>query len=186
MNFRNLIESPRTRLDATAGMVDGILTALILAAGHLLRQSGGATIDLGLRVGTASAVTTLFVFFVAHYAELRAELARAEHTLSLLAHGKLVATRLGRRSFLRALGGAFVAALCGFVGSLVPIALCASLPPPPWLGIGATILLLGLLGALLARSFYGPIYLWALIMGWHCPRLYRHAIEYHRRGLGRK
>lgn len=163
MNFRNLIESPRVRLDATAGVVDGILTALTLAAGRLLRPGGGATLDLGLRVGLASALTTLFVFFVAHYAELRAELTRAEHTLSLLSHGKLVATRLGRRSFFNALGGAGVAAFCGFIGAMAPLLLCATLSRP-LLGIGATIVLLGLLGALLARSFYGPIYLWALIM----------------------
>ncbi|MGH6819000.1 MAG: hypothetical protein ACREC1_09540 [Methylovirgula sp.] len=57
-----------------------------------------------------------------------------------------------------------MAAVCGFVGSLVPLALCASLPQPSWIGLAATIALLGILGAVLARSFYGPTYLWAIIM----------------------
>jgi predicted membrane protein (TIGR00267 family) len=164
MSFRNWIESPSTRLDATAGVVDGILTSLMLAAGRLLQAGGGASIGLGLRVGVASALTTLFVFFVAHYSELRAELTRAEHQLSLLSHGKLVATRLGRRSLRQALAGACVASLCGFIGSMAPLLLCASLPEPHWIGLAATIALLGILGALLAKSFYGPIYLWAGIM----------------------
>ncbi len=164
MNFRKWIENPSIRLDATAGVVDGILTSLTLAAGHLLQSGGGASIGLGVRVGVASALTTLFVFFVAHYSQLRAELTRAEHQLSLLSHGKLVATRLGRRSLRRALEGACVASLCGFIGSMVPLLLCAGLPPPPWIGIAATIVLLGILGVALARSFYGPIYLWAIIM----------------------
>jgi VIT1/CCC1 family predicted Fe2+/Mn2+ transporter len=164
MSFRKWIEGPRTRLDATAGVVDGILTSLTLAAGHLLRPGGGASIGLGVRVGVATALTTLFVFFVAHYSELRAELTRAEHQLSLLSHGKLVATRLGRRSLRSAAAGACVASLCGFAGAIVPLALCASLPPPPWIGMAATIALLGVLGAVLARSFYGPIYLWAILM----------------------
>jgi predicted membrane protein (TIGR00267 family) len=164
MKFRAWIESSRTRLDATAGLVDGILTALTLAAGHLLGPGGGASIGLGVRVGVASALTTLFVFFVAHYAELRGELTRAEHQLSLLSHGKLVATRLGRRSLRQAIAGACVAAACGFIGSMAPLVLCASLPSPQWLGIAATIVLLGILGALLAKSFYGPVYLWIGIM----------------------
>jgi predicted membrane protein (TIGR00267 family) len=162
MNFRVWLESPRTRLDITAGMVDGVLSALTLAAGRLLKPGAALSVDLAVRVGAATALTTLFVFFVAHYAELRAELVRAERQLNLLSHGKLAGGRLGLRAIEEAAAGSVVAALCGFVGAMIPLLLCLSCPGPRWVGIAATILLLGLLGALLARSIHGAAPLWSV------------------------
>ena len=154
---------PRNRLDIVAGFVDGILNALTLAAGKLL-DGGGADLMLAVRVGAASGLTTVFVFFVAHYAELRADLSRAERQLNLTAHGKLATSRLGRRALLRSIGGAALASVCGVLGSVVSLLLCVWLPRPPWLGVAGDIGLLGLLGALLARSFQGRSWFWAILI----------------------
>jgi VIT1/CCC1 family predicted Fe2+/Mn2+ transporter len=164
MSIRGWLESPRTRLDITAGMVDGILTALTLASGRLLKPGEGASLDLALRVGAATAITTLFVFFVAHYAELRAEITRAERELNLLSHGKLAAGALGRRAVEEAVAGSSLAGLCGLAGAMVPLVLCHVLPSPRWLGLAATVVLLGALGALIARSFHGSSLLWAVLL----------------------
>jgi len=161
MRLWRWLAQPRNRLDIVAGFVDGILNALILAAGKLL-GGGGADLMLALRVGAASGLTTVFVFFVAHYAELRADLWRAERQLNLTAHGKLAASRLGRRALLQSLGGAALAAICGVAGSVVSLLLCVWLPQPAWLGVAADIALLGLLGAVLARSFRGNAWFWAV------------------------
>jgi hypothetical protein len=40
----------------------------------LLNSPDGVDFDLALRVGVATGLTTVFVFFIAQYAELRAEL----------------------------------------------------------------------------------------------------------------
>ena len=151
----------RNRLDIVAGFVDGILNALTLAAGRLL-GGGGADLSLALRVGAATGLTTIFVFFVAHYAELRADLARAENELNLMSHGQLASSSLGRRALLQSLGGGALAAVCGVGGSTVSLLLAVWLSRPAWAGIAADILLLGLLGALLARSFRGSSPIWAL------------------------
>jgi predicted membrane protein (TIGR00267 family) len=161
MRLPDWLVSSRTRLDVTAGLVDGILNALTLAAGHLVKSGGGATLDLALRVGAATGLTTVFVFFVAHYAELRAELVQAEKELNLTYHGHLAASRLGRRAIQEAVTGALVAAGCGLVGSLVPLMLCALLPGNGIAGLSVTIGLLGMLGAVLARSFHGSSLFWA-------------------------
>ncbi|CAM5281251.1 hypothetical protein ATER59S_00402 [Aquamicrobium terrae] len=158
------LENPRRRLDIAAGVVDGILNALTLAAGTLLKSGHPATIQLAFRIGVASALTTLFVFFVAHYAELRAELDRAERQLNLLSHGPLVSSRLGRKAMAEALGGACVAAVCGFAGSLIPLVFCVFLPGPPWVGIAFTIAILGAMGAALAKSFHGSPLSWTLVI----------------------
>lgn len=142
-------------------MVDGVLNALILAAGSLLKPTGGMGFGLAWRVGAASALTTLFVFFVAHYAELRAELIRAEKQLNLSSHGRLAASRLGSRALHEAAAGAALAAICGLIGATFPLLLGLILPGPGWVGLCVTILFLGFLGAVLAHSFYGSILFWS-------------------------
>lgn len=160
MKLRRWLADPRTQLDIVAGLVDGILNALTLAAGHLI-HGGGADLMLIVRVAAATGLTTVFVFFMAHYAELRAELARAERELSLSSHGKLAASQLGRRAARDAVSGAIVAALCGIAGSSLSLLLCVWLANPAWLVLVADLALLGLLGALLARSFHGSPLVWS-------------------------
>jgi len=164
MSFRDWIEQPSARLDTTAGFVDGILNALTLASGKLLASAEAPTANLALRVGAATAATTLFVFFVAHYAERRSELVHAEKELSLVAHGQLARGALGRRALKDAFAAAVLAAVCGLAGAMVPLLLCFVLPAPRWLGVALTIALLGGLGTVLARSFHGDAKYWALAL----------------------
>ena len=100
MSVVNFIRDPSNRLDVVAGLIDGILNALTLAAGQLVHAGGeGATLSLALRVSVAAGATTIFVFFIAHYAQLRLDLIRHERELNFTEHGKLAATRLGHRVF---------------------------------------------------------------------------------------
>lgn len=72
MKVFDFVRHPNNRLDIVAGLIDGILNALTLAAGRLIHTGGeGATQSLALRVSVAAGATTIFVFFVAHYAQLR-------------------------------------------------------------------------------------------------------------------
>jgi len=163
MRAVDLIRHPNNRLDVVAGLIDGILNALALAAGRLMHAGGeGATLSLALRVSIAAGATTIFVFFVAHYAELRLELVRHERELNFTAHGRLAATHLGHRVFLESLYKAMLAASFSLAGALFPLILCSLLPSPSWLGLAITILALGILGALLAKTFYGSPLLWGI------------------------
>lgn len=153
------------RLDLVAGLTDGILTALTLTAGRLLGDSGGITLDLAFRLATAAASSALFIMFVAHYADVRGELVRAEKQLSLTAHGRLAASRLGRAALRSAAAGALIATACSFAGSLVPLLLGVILPTPRWVGPALTIALLGVLGAVIGRSVYGNPWVWAPALG---------------------
>jgi predicted membrane protein (TIGR00267 family) len=156
--------TPGHRLDIVAGFVDGILNALTLAAAKLLEPSGGASPLLAMKIGIATACTTMFVFFVAHYADLRTELVRAERELNLLSHGQLATTRLGRQVLRESCSAALVASFCGFVGATVPLLLILLVPGPPILGLAITIVLLGILGVGLAQSFFGSPLAWALTL----------------------
>jgi VIT1/CCC1 family predicted Fe2+/Mn2+ transporter len=163
MKVIELVRDPNNRLDIVAGIIDGILNALALAAGRLLQSGGdGATIGLALRVSIAAGATTVFVFFVAHYAQLRLELVRHERELNFMAHGRLAATALGRGVFVEALYKAMLAAFFSLAGALFPLILCTLLPSPPWLGLFITIVALGALGAMLAKTFYGSPWRWAV------------------------
>jgi predicted membrane protein (TIGR00267 family) len=156
--------SPRTRLDLVAGVVDGVLTALVLTAARLLEPEGSVSVSLALRISAAAGATTVFVFFVAHYADLRTSLIRAERQLNVLRHGRLARSRLGRQVFYEALAGATLAACSSVIGALLPMLAVVTLPDPPWLGCALTIVVLGALGVLLARSFYGSTVRWALAL----------------------
>jgi predicted membrane protein (TIGR00267 family) len=161
MRFRAWLASPQARLDVVAGTIDGILNALILAAGHVLNGDDQASAALAWRVGAAAALTTLFVFFVAHYAQFRADLVHKARQLNLRSHGRLATTRLGRQVLEEALTGATIAAACGFVGASFPLLLSSCLPGPGWIALAVAVAALGLLGAALARSFYGSVVLWS-------------------------
>jgi VIT1/CCC1 family predicted Fe2+/Mn2+ transporter len=161
MTAFDLVRHPNNRLDVVAGLIDGMLNALALAAGRLLYAGGeGATISLALRVSVAAGATTIFVFFVAHYAQLRLELVRHERELNFTTHGRLAATSLGRRVFFESLHKALVASGFSLAGALFPLIICTLVRSPSWLGLAITIVSLGGLGALLAKTFYGSPRIW--------------------------
>jgi VIT1/CCC1 family predicted Fe2+/Mn2+ transporter len=165
MTAIDFIRHPSNRLDVVAGLIDGILNALALAAGRLTHTGGeGATLSLALRVSIAAGATTIFVFFVAHYAQLRLELVRHERELNFTEHGRLAATSLGRRIFHESLQKALLACGFSFAGALFPLILCTLLPTPAWLGLAITIAALGGLGALLAKTIFGSPTIWGITL----------------------
>ena len=90
-------------LPLVLGVTDGILNALTLAAGAVLRSSAGVSVSLALRVGCAALVTAAFTMFIADYAERRAHLVRSSRQLNLTEPGRLAATQLGRQAAVVAL-----------------------------------------------------------------------------------
>jgi predicted membrane protein (TIGR00267 family) len=158
------LSQPEHRLDLVAGLSDGILTALILSAGKLLNSDEAVSVGLALRVATVATLTGGFVFFVAHYADLRSELVRAERQLNLLSHGRFASTRLGRAALHDAFASALIVSTCSFLGALIPLMASVLVPRPTWVGIAIAIGTLALLGIFLAKVVYGSPVRWALVL----------------------
>lgn len=78
------------------GFIDGIMNALALTAGSILRSDRPVTGELAVQISLFAATTGLFVIFVSGYVDLRAALVRAARQLNLTESGRLAATRLGR------------------------------------------------------------------------------------------
>lgn len=150
-------------LPPVLGLTDGILTALALAAGAILRGAG-VGIDLAMRVGVVSGVTAAFTLFVADYADRRAHLVRASKQLNLTAPGRLAATSLGRVIVRESTFAALVAALASFVGAAVPLLLAAALPVLPWVALAFAIVLLGVLGGGIGAMLRTGRVRWAIAM----------------------
>jgi predicted membrane protein (TIGR00267 family) len=158
---------PKHRLDLVAGCCDGILTALTLAAGRLIDADAVMGIGLALRVAAAAAVSSAFMFFVAHYAQLRSELFEAERQLNLTTHGRLVRSRLGRSIVLDSVTGALAASICSFCGALLPLIVGVLMPIARWLAIATALVALAVLGWGLALTVHGRPLRWAggLVLG---------------------
>jgi predicted membrane protein (TIGR00267 family) len=152
------------RLDLVAGLCDGILTALILAAGKLLNGGESVNVGLAMRVALAATLTGGFAFFVARYADLRSELVRAERQLNLRSHGRFASSRLGRAVLREAGLGALIISVCSFLGALLPLIISAMLPRPTWMGVAVAIGTLALLGIFLAKAVYGSSVRWASVL----------------------
>jgi predicted membrane protein (TIGR00267 family) len=152
----------KNRLDFVAGLSDGILTALILAGGSLVHAGSAMSLGLALRVATAAAVAGAFIFFAAHYADLRSELVQAERQLNLRSHGRFATTQLGKAVLRESVVSALIDSVCTFIGALIPLS--ASMIPyaPAWLGAAVAIAALALLGVLLGKAVYGSPLRWAL------------------------
>jgi predicted membrane protein (TIGR00267 family) len=154
----------KKRLDFVAGLSDGILTALILAGGTLLQAYSSMSWSLSLRVAAAAAITGAFIFFVAHYADLRSELVHAERQLNLLSHGRFATTQLGKAVLRESMVSAVINSVCTFIGAL--IRLSASMIPhgPTWLGAAVGIGALALLGFFLGRATYSNPVRWVVAL----------------------
>lgn len=154
----------RNRLDVVAGLCDGILTALTLAAGRMVGAESTLAAGLALRVAVAGASSSGFMLFVAHYSQLRSELSEAERQLNLTSHGQLAASRLGRAVLLESGAAAVVGGIAGFCGALLPLLVGVLVPSIPWLAIAAALVVLGVLGAALAIAAHGRPVVWALVL----------------------
>jgi predicted membrane protein (TIGR00267 family) len=159
--LRSLI-SREHRLAMVMGFVDGILTAMLLAAARLLGR--GTPLDLGIvvRVAVSALFTAGFVFYVGRYAELRGSLVRAAAQLNLARGGHLASTRLGQAVFREATFDAAVSGICSFAGALVPLSLGLLLPSAQLVILSFPILMLAVLGILLGRVVRGSALRWSL------------------------
>lgn len=141
------------------GLTDGILTALTLAAGHLVAGTK-PTFGLSLRIAVGSAVCGVFVFYAAEYARLRGDLIHAEKELNLSTRGRFVTTQLGKQVRLEAASSAILSSGANFVGALLPLVLGSVMPSPPLLAMFPSILALAVLGWVLARIVQGRAVSW--------------------------
>lgn len=152
------------RLDLVAGLVDGILTALTLGAGHLLPDAPPMNLALALRVAVASAVSGAFIFLVAHYADLRSEFIEAERQLNLLAHGQLAASQLGKAAFREAAAKALAACGATFVGALLPMSVAVVVPSWRSAPLVVSLLALAALGVWLSHTVHGRPIRWIVAL----------------------
>lgn len=164
MTRRLFRQGNRWLLPLALGLSDGILNALVLASSAVLRGTVGMSVTLAVRISIVALVTAVFTMFVAEYAQLRSELARAEHQLNLTSSGRLATGRLGRTVRFEAIQAAALAGGCSFLGSLTPLMIGAFLPERPWLPLAAAVVALGGLGLILARVVNGCPLRWAAAM----------------------
>lgn len=146
------------------GVVDGILTVLILATGAVVNESHHhiLTLDLSLRVATGAFFSAAFVYFVARYSSLRDELLHAEKELLLAKHGRLAVTKLGRSVLHEAILDATLSSIAAFVGAFWPLGMSVLLPDYRWSSILASLIALFLLGLALAKVLYGSLLRWSI------------------------
>jgi predicted membrane protein (TIGR00267 family) len=158
------VRSPRKNLllPLVLGLTDGTLNTLVLAAGRVTSRVHNVSLGLALRVAASALASGVFVYFVARYAELRAELVHAERELNLTSHGRLAVTRLGRQVFVESVWSAAVASVSAFFGSLVPFAPALMAPQYPLAPVFAALAVLGGLGAGLARVTYASAWRWSI------------------------
>jgi len=146
------------------GMVEGMLTALTLATGKMLRPGQGITGDLALRIGLAAGFPTVVVFFAAEYARQRQELLRMAHQLNLTRHQRLNDGKLGQQAWLESSVSALISGLCSFGGAIVPLAIASIISGTGWPAIAVTVGCLGGLGAGIGYTTASCKICWGLVL----------------------
>jgi predicted membrane protein (TIGR00267 family) len=150
----------RLLLPLVLGLSDGILDALVLASAAIVHAGSRVTVGLAIRIALVGLITSIFTIFVAEYAHLRAELARAERQLNLARSGRLATSRLGRVVTREALQAAAIASAASFLGSLFPLLLGAFVSSASWVALVLAVGALAGLGAALARAIGGHLGRW--------------------------
>lgn len=149
-------------LPVVMGLVDGILTAMLLAARKILGYGTPVDSATALKVALYAFATAGFVFYIGRYAELRSQLVHAAAQLNLRKRGRLATTHLGRMVLHEAVGEAFVSGGCSFISALLPLSLAAAFPSAPLFSVIISLLMLGLLGYLLGRAVRGSSVSWSI------------------------
>ncbi len=144
--------------------MDGILTALTLAAGRVVSSSATIDVSLALRISAGASLSGAFIFFTAEYARLRGDLAHAERQLMLSPRGRMAATKLGVAVIRETVTGTVISSTCSFLGALLPLVSGSLLPGRSWFAIVTAIFALALLGVGLARVVYGSPLRWAVVL----------------------
>ena len=147
----------------TLGLSDGIITALMLAAGDLLSHND-VGLNLALRIAFGSAFVGSFSYFIAEYARLRGELYRASRQLTLKSPSFLTRGKLGKEIIIESTLGTSLSGACGFAGALIPLLVNVYIPQPVWLSIITANVTLGVLGLGLSRTVLGKHIYWAIAM----------------------
>lgn len=149
----------RQLLPIVLGLSDGVLTALTLASGSLIDAQKHISMNMAVRISVSALASGAFVFFVARYSQLRAELVLAERQLNLTSHGRMASSMLGRAVFREATVSASISSVSSFVGAMIPLLVAALVPSHGWAALVAALITLALLGAGLAKVSQGsPLY----------------------------
>lgn len=151
-------------LPLVLGLSDGILNALVLAAGSIVGATGHLAIGLALRVGTAALVTAVLTVYVATYAEQRAHLVHASRELNLSSRGHLATTKLGRAAIRDAPAGTATAAASSFLGAVFPLLIGSALRKPTWLPLVVSIAALAALGVGVGHVVAGSRLRWCIVL----------------------
>jgi len=154
-------------LPIVLGLADGIMTSLTLTSGLLANSGRPVTFNLALRIAIGAFASGAFVFFVARYSDVRRQLIRAEQQLSLTARGKFAAGKLGNSALRESLVSSAMSSAASFCGALVPLLLAALVPSHRTTSFIASLSMLALLGAGLARLVHGISVRWiaGMILG---------------------
>ena len=129
------------------GLAEGILTALVLTAGAILRPGHLPSLGLAVKIGLAAGCPETLVFFAAEYARQRSELLRIELQLNLTRSGRLASSRLGRLALRDAFGAALLSGTCAFAGAGIPLVIAAMVPGVTWEAIAIALACMALFGA---------------------------------------
>ncbi len=147
----------------TIGLSDGIITALMLVSGDILRGEH-VLLGLALRVAYGSSFVGTFSFFIAQYSELRGELSRSSKQLNLRSPSYLIRSKVGRDIIFESVLGASAAGFFGFVGALIPLIPDVFFPSMPIVAIGFAEGSLAVLGLGIGRAVRGNYIFWIIMM----------------------
>lgn len=145
------------------GLVDGILTALTLSAGSLLKNEP-VSISMSFRIAIFTALSGSFVYLIADYSEARKELIKAEKELNLTSHGEFASNNLGRAVLTQTLNEMFIISIFGFLGALIPLLANVYFHGNGWIAIVISLIALGILGGAVAKIVYGNTFRWAFCL----------------------
>jgi predicted membrane protein (TIGR00267 family) len=146
------------------GLIDGILTVLALATGHVMRPGILLSIGLSLRVALGASLSGAFIYSFSEYSRQRHRLIHAERELNLARHGKLATTRLGKQIIKETAIGMIISSFFNFFGVMIPLCFAVLFPKIQWVAIAIALLMLAVLGLLLARLVFGSSLLWIIAL----------------------
>ena len=145
------------------GLIDGLITALIIAS-HAILSNLTLPVSAAIRISGGSSMVGATSYLLAEYGEKRTDMARIAKHLNPMTLKYSRNRSVQMRILLESVIGGSVALAFGFIGAMIPLGFYSVFGMSPIISIAVTFIALSLTGVYMGYEAEGSAMMWLIAL----------------------